>query len=268
MYYARAALNVKGEVLFGLRHIHALNRYPNLRNKDHTLQLLRYIFPREFGLYNVFTSNNDPKDNAQPFKDYTMRDAEIAGRILPTGRQSGTSVAGPRIPKRLRRGVLTLVQKLQILHSRCSYNELLKHYCPSARPHDSRFGLNHETFPHDPVRDCGLPASISLRTTNAIAAQETTANAKQSITDLATPQACVSAFCQAVISKVVPDDFWGEAERGQDNKNLLLQKVDRFIKLRKFDPMSLHEVLQGMKVSILYLVIENIRSLTRCRSVP
>ena len=250
MYYARAALNIKGEVIFGLRHIHALNRFPNFRNKNHTLQLLRYIFPREFGLHNGFTCNGDPKDTAQPYKDYTMRDAESAGKILTTERRSGTNVAGPRIPKRLLHGALKLVQKLQISHSKCSYSELLKHYCPSAHSQASRFGLNHETSLHDNVQGSALPGSISLRATDDIAAPEITADAKQSITDLATPQACVSAFCRAVICKAVPDDFWGEAENGKDNKELILHKVDRFIKLRKYDPMSLHEVSQGIKASV------------------
>ena len=44
MFYARAALNTKGKVIFGLRHIHALNRYPDPNNKQHTLHLLQYIF--------------------------------------------------------------------------------------------------------------------------------------------------------------------------------------------------------------------------------
>lgn len=65
-----------------------------------------------------------------------------------------------------------------------------------------------------------------------------------SLTELATPASSVSAFCQAVISKVIPDGFWGEKQ----NKSCFLKKVHHFIHLRRFESMCLHEVMQGMKV--------------------
>ncbi|KAL9002381.1 MAG: hypothetical protein Q9188_004680 [Gyalolechia gomerana] len=128
MFYARAALNAKGKVRFGLRHIHVLNRYPNPEDKCHTLQVLMYIFPRQFGLHNVFTSPVDASQTAQPLPDYTLRESEIAKR------NSRASCNIPRArdhsPKRLRGNVFELVKKMQKLHSHCAYYELLKHYCP------------------------------------------------------------------------------------------------------------------------------------------
>lgn len=69
-----------------------------------------------------------------------------------------------------------------------------------------------------------------------------------SIVDLATPPAHVSPFCQAVIKNLLPNDFLGKDDVLEHNQNLLLHKVDHFIRLRRFESMSLHEVMQDMKV--------------------
>lgn len=80
-----------------------------------------YMFPRQFGLHNVFTSTLDTRETVQPFKDYTVREEEIQAR-----RRVDPKV---NVPKRLRGGALRLVQKLQILHQRCPYDELLQYHC-------------------------------------------------------------------------------------------------------------------------------------------
>jgi telomerase reverse transcriptase len=69
-----------------------------------------------------------------------------------------------------------------------------------------------------------------------------------SLTDLATPVSSVSAFCQAVLAKVVPDEFWGHGSTQEHNKACFMEKVHHFIHLRRFESMCLHEVMQGMKV--------------------
>lgn len=88
---------------------------------------MMYIFPRQFGLHNVFTSTVDRQKTAQKFQDYTLREEEIAAKFPPT--KSGDKPA-IRVPKRLRGKTMELVRKLQVLHSRCSYAELLHYYCP------------------------------------------------------------------------------------------------------------------------------------------
>lgn len=87
-----------------------------------TVHVMMYLFPRQFGLHNVFTHDVDRRETVQPFKDYTLREDEI-NKIYPP-----PSI--PKIPKRLRGKAVALVQKLQILHKRCPYKELLEHYCP------------------------------------------------------------------------------------------------------------------------------------------
>lgn len=85
---------------------------------------MMYIFPRQFRLHNVFTSEVDSRETVQPFKDYTLREDEINQKY---------DDGNVKIPKRLRSEPIALVQKLQILHSRCPYNKLLEHYCPVSK---------------------------------------------------------------------------------------------------------------------------------------
>lgn len=95
-----------------------------------TVHVMMYIFPRQFGLHNVFTSFVDPRETVQPLKEYTLREEEIA-RIYGR-RSSNDAIIKIRLPRRLRGKAMELVGKLRISHSRCSYNKLLNYYCPSA----------------------------------------------------------------------------------------------------------------------------------------
>ena len=151
MMYARAALNAKGGVRFGLRHIRTcnpktttymyltrpdvLNRFPNLSDDAQTVHIMKYIFPRQFDLHNVFTSKVDHRETAMPFKDYTLREKEIELALLKEKAKKGASIEQAEkwkthLPKRLRGEVVDLVKKLRKLNSRCSYIEMLRHYCP------------------------------------------------------------------------------------------------------------------------------------------
>ena len=58
----------------------------------------------------------------------------------------------------------------------------------------------------------------------------------------------VSAFCQTVLSKVIPNEFWGQGSVQEHNKTCFLKKVHHFTHLGRFESMCLHEVMQGMKV--------------------
>ena len=70
----------------------------------------------------------------------------------------------------------------------------------------------------------------------------------QSLIDSATPSSDVSAFCRAVLSKLIPDKLWGCGPEGLRNKDRVLHTVDRFVRLRRFESMSLHVVVQGLEV--------------------
>jgi telomerase reverse transcriptase len=88
---------------------------------------MMYIFPRQFGLHNVFTSAADRQQTSQRFQDYTLREEEISARFPPP--EAGKKPT-KHVTKRLRGKVTHLVQRLQVLHTRCSYAEMLHHYCP------------------------------------------------------------------------------------------------------------------------------------------
>jgi telomerase reverse transcriptase len=79
-----------------------------------------------------------------------------------------------------------------------------------------------------------------------------------SLTELATPAANVSAFCQAVISRVIPNGFWGQDAVQEHNKTCFLNKVDHFVHLRRFESMYLHEMMQGMKVGAITVLTSQV----------
>jgi telomerase reverse transcriptase len=79
--------------------------------------------------------------------------------------------------------------------------------------------------------------------------EDTVAKSKRMVentcfTDLACSTAHVSAFCRAVISKVIPNDFWGD----KNNKHMVLYWIDQFICLRRFESLTLHQVTQKLQV--------------------
>jgi len=61
---------------------------------------------------------------------------------------------------------------------------------------------------------------------------------------MACPTAHVSAFCRAVVAKVIPKDFWGNDE----NKRTIMHYIDQFVSLRKYETLTLHQVTQKIQV--------------------
>lgn len=71
---------------------------------------------------------------------------------------------------------------------------------------------------------------------------------KVSLTDYATPASSVSAFCRAVLQSLIPPRFFGNGRDGLCNRKVVMKHVDSFIKLRRYESLSLHEVCKGLKV--------------------
>ena len=166
---------------------------------------MKYIFPRQFALHNVFNSDVDPRETAQPFKDYTLREKEIKETLVADPRLAS------KLPKRLRGQCESLITKLRRMHSRCSYTALFQHYCPTATPDMRGTSINAMT--------------------------------------LATATSQVSAYCRSVVAHVFPSQLWGEGESGMHNKAKLMYYIDRFVKLRRYESMTIHDVLQDIKIS-------------------
>lgn len=67
-------------------------------------------------------------------------------------------------------------------------------------------------------------------------------------TDFASTSVEVSAFCRAVVKNVFPYEFWGSKEKSIHNLRMVERKIDHFVKFRKFESVTLHEVIQDFKV--------------------
>ena len=206
-----------------------------------------YMFPRQFGLHNVFTSVLDTRETVQPFKDYTVREEEIQTRLRKDSKI--------RVPKRLRSEASRLVERLQVLHQRCPYDALLKYHC--TRQEEETFPSCLETSQNTTRSSEGFRTQkpLSLPIPNPAQLLEPTEfeprPKRLNVIDHATPVEKVSAFCRSVLSRMIPDEFWGVGEDQAHNKQLLLKNVGCFIKLRRFESMSLHDVMHGMKISAI-----------------
>lgn len=224
---------------------------------------MMYIFPRQFGLHNVFTSIVDRSKTSQKLQDYTLREEEIKSHFQ--GPTSDGKKGHIRIPKRLRGDAMRLVQRLQILHGRCSYKELLRYYCPTALDVKSTRATAAKGANHDDSVLGDQRAKVNAErpfVTSSARRKPTTKGGRgpkgapasqpavkfNSLTELATPPSQVSAFCRATLSKMIPNEFWGSGPHQLHNKRLIMSKVDHFVKLRRFEYMSLGEVADGLKV--------------------
>ncbi|KAI9683334.1 MAG: hypothetical protein M1829_005404 [Trizodia sp. TS-e1964] len=252
MLYARPTLNARGAVYFGLQHIHVLNRFPNCQSLDDTTHIMKYIFPRQFGLHNVFTSLVDKRETVQAFKDYTLREEGItAARVVkahnPQSKETSAVEIKTKIPKRLRGIVVELVTQLRKRHSRCSYSSLLRHYC-----HTPEFDGEPKTRRAVGSSIAQGVASVDLSTTTFNPPpneEESVCPTKRPLIMSATPSAHVSAFCRGVIGNIIPDRFWGDGEAGAENRATMMKNIDLFVNLRRFESISLQEAVRGMKIT-------------------
>lgn len=221
-----------------------------------------YIFPRQFGLHNAFTSVVDSSQTSQKFQDYTIREEEISAAIHTVKQRDPSKL--PKIPKRLRGEAKRLVRQLQINHKRCSYHELLQHYCPfpidtSTESLESTKTTSSEPPPPTQTRltrshpkwTASRKCQQSAFKIQASHIHETISKGDTAVTDLACTGHHVSIFCRAVLSTLIPSDFWGIGETGHLNHTMFFEKMDHFLSLRRFETMNLHELVQGIKVRSL-----------------
>lgn len=124
----------KTKVLYSRPLIDVLNRFADLNASAETVHVMKYIFPRQFGLQNVFASTGYGGSGAQ-FNASALREQEISAKVDQKEgvharllRDSGFT--SKKLPKRLRGQVEDLVRALRVRHTRCSYLELLNYYCP------------------------------------------------------------------------------------------------------------------------------------------
>ncbi|GLA36047.1 hypothetical protein AnigIFM63309_001705 [Aspergillus niger] len=258
--YASPVLDLKGKIQFGMKGMksHVLNRFSSSTSLTHTAHVLKYIFPKQFGLHNVFSSVSSGQD--MQFKDYTYREDEIAK--LEKSKRAHTSQI--TIPRRLQGKAIELVQQLQNRNKRCSYTYLLNYYCPAE--HIGPWKLGPEPF-----RDTKLLAPEFLITQPRLSCQQVSCSSvldgghstlnpgdmskiqapKLSLTDYATPAASVSAFCRAALRNLIPPQFYGTGQNRIRHQDKILKHVDQFVRMRRFENLSLQDVCQGIKVTCI-----------------
>lgn len=230
-----------------------LNRHPDLDDHQQTVHVLRHIFPRQYGLHNVFTSVVDRRETTMPFKDYTLREKEIHNAMcceVPEAKRTPETVLRwkQRVPKRLRGTVVELVRRLRKLHHKCSYTELLRHYCPveglqlSSKP----VWRTSKLRPRDDIAMADGPARPEHEDGAETVAPRSKKIEEMCFTDMACPTAHVSAFCRAVLARIIPRAFWG----GDSNARTIMFWVDQFVCLRRFESLTLHQVTENIQVRL------------------
>lgn len=213
MLYAKPSLKSSGEVRFGMTHAHVMRRCRNSTDPAETTHVMKYIFPRQFDLHNAFTSFTDLRNTSHQLTDYTVREHEIARvRTKRKYRPGKPPLLGDKVPRRLRGKCFYLVERLRKRESRCPYRMLLDYHCP--RP-------QHGTSDRD------------------------------STFGQAAPLANVSAFCRATIRHIFPAEIFGDHEGETGNSAAVMRCVDSFVRLRRFETTSLHDVMQGIALSNL-----------------
>lgn len=94
------------------------------------------------------------------------------------------------------------------------------------------------------TRDQNIPARAEVTDGSTVAGSR----GKISLTDYATRPSAVSAFCRAVLRKLIPPQFYGSGRDKACNRDILMKHVDLFVRMRRFESLSIHEVCKGIKV--------------------
>ncbi|CCF51257.1 uncharacterized protein UHO2_00683 [Ustilago hordei] len=300
MFYARCSRNKAGRVEVGLPSVHVLPRSacpkeldkvlpsstassnttyrtrppartPSLDSKPsrphesifrerRTRHLAKYVFPRQFGLHNVFTGARDFDTTTQPFRDYTVREVEIK------------ALGAKRTPKVLK-NVLPVLGKILARHDKLNYRALLDRCCPSRVPKGRLTAEERQQIVKDlaevEVLDPLPQHDVPFRTVQRIdsqanqsKSQQTTATAHVKVTfELAPPiprkprytnyaiptTGQVVHFITLVTKSLLPRDLFGSLH----NQKLVLNTIGEFVRLRRYESFNLHQIAQSFRFTDL-----------------
>ena len=295
MFYARCSRSKSGRVEVGLPSVHVLPRSSSKKELDKVLpsftassssrsksinskqglsdfemrfherrtrHLAKYIFPRQFGLHNVFTGARDFDTTTQPFRDYTVREVEIK------------ALGAKRTPKPLR-AILPVLAKVVARHDKLNYRALLDRCCPSRVPKGRLTAQERQQIVQDlaeaetlqPGFGCrDIPVKFSARegacTVLGVSRQtnvETNAAAEKSSAKVELPALAprkpryttyavpttgqVVHFVTLTLKSLLPRDLFGSLH----NQNLVLSTIAEFVRLRRFETFNLHQISQSFR---------------------
>lgn len=247
--YSKPSLNRGDGVSFGLRRFHILNRINVFPHEQQDRVMLQYIFPRQFKLHNVFTSKVDRTETTQPFKDYTLREDVSV---------SADHVRNQRIPARLFTTGIRLVRRIRKRYKKCRIDQLVYHYCPLKQimPTDkAMLELRCKAASTNTSRTSIPPLTQHYSTVNigslATSGTSDTEDCENSLLPYVASSDQVSAFCRAVLRRLLPADAFGAGEDGASNWSSILSHVHHFVHLRRYETVSLHELSQGLRLKAI-----------------
>ncbi|SNX84166.1 uncharacterized protein MEPE_02874 [Melanopsichium pennsylvanicum] len=229
-----------------------------------TRHLAKYVFPRQFGLHNVFTGARDFDTTTQPFRDYTVRETEIK------------ALGAKRTPKALR-SALPVLAKMLARHDKLEYRALLNRCCPSRVPKGRLTAqerqqivedlaeveaLQPSLFPDAPTRgaqkDNSSDKLASTKQSNILQSQGRSGQdsakvdfeiapppaRKPRYTNYAVPKTGqVVHFITLAIKSLLPRDVFGSLH----NQKLILSTIGDFVRLRRYESFNLHRIAQSFR---------------------
>ncbi|GAA5836251.1 hypothetical protein JCM5353_002655 [Sporobolomyces roseus] len=253
-YHARLPKSKLGKTRFGLSSKHILSRLSttftlqptaalpsSLKNPQESSHLLsparhlaKYVFPRQFGLHNVFDRDKvNLWMRVRP--DYEDREMEI---------------------KRVK-SALGLLGRLSVLHERCNYRKLLGIKCPSKVAHRI-LDDQEKSLVVDMLSEAGPCTQLSQSLVPSTAQSEAPLplfpfeqgkvekekDTKPKLSEYACTPYEVESYVQAVVSDVIPRAFWGS----ESNAKLIMKQISQFLRMRRFETISLHSLFQGFSL--------------------
>ncbi|KIY69092.1 hypothetical protein CYLTODRAFT_241785 [Cylindrobasidium torrendii FP15055 ss-10] len=202
--------------------------------QDKARCLSKYVFPRQYGLRSAFAFEAEGWGGAL-LPNFEDRNDEI--QRMPKS---------VKTPKRVK-PALVLLERLIWRHGKCKYALLRDATCPTKRkPGHSRDNDAVLELFASSISQIKSQVSLSLDSEGvSLIAPEPSPNNKPHILDYACSHTEVFRYVRAVIKAVIPNEFWG----GEQNFKLVCDSVKEFVSARRFESISLHNVLQGFNTT-------------------
>ncbi|KAF7316755.1 Telomerase reverse transcriptase [Mycena chlorophos] len=209
-------------------------------------KLSKYVFPRQFGLQSAFAFESA----SSVLPDFGNMDRD--GAIASLGRC--------KTPKRLKE-VVSMLEKAIWRHGRCCYWQLRDLACPSqVRQMQKRGWKTDDILEHLAHLNLQSSAPRSQMPYNADASYDTDgdtisaigltqardhARRKPHLAEMACSHDQVFRYAMLATKTVFPNAFWGS----RANFLHIMKKVKTFISCRRFETLSLHNIMQGFNTS-------------------
>ncbi|KAK9475806.1 Telomerase ribonucleoprotein complex RNA binding domain-containing protein [Lipomyces japonicus] len=197
-------------IILGLTLIADLFRCAEYSGSHGTKLLLKCIFRKQFRLASIMDLP-----------------ALRLSRTLPKMHFNDESIS---VPKNLKGTAFKIMEKILDRHKKCPYDRLIRYYCPMKNADKKlKQGVHEEIF----FSNQAEPSYSQI------------ANEKVGMKDFVTLPSQVSVYVRMVLRKLLPLQVLGS----RHNQDCLMNNVNRFVYLRRYEKISLHDIMQGLKIS-------------------